>query len=94
MPMYEFDCESCGERFEDLVPAGTQTTECRLCGSGDTQRVLSAHGAPWKLVKSVGAARAQEVRNAKLHAETKAHFKETRKKAREAKKGGTKPGGA
>jgi len=88
MPMYEFDCEACGERFEDLVPVGTQTAECRLCGSGDTQRVLSAQGAPWKLVKGVGAARQQEVRNAKLHAETKARFKETRRKAREAKKGG------
>jgi|AntDryMetagUQ889_1029465.scaffolds.fasta_scaffold78494_1 putative FmdB family regulatory protein len=87
MPMYEFDCEACGERFEDLVPLGTQTSECRLCGSGDTKRVLSAQGAPWKLVKTVGAARTQEVRNAKLHAETKARFKKTREKAREAKKG-------
>ena len=25
MPMYEFDCDACGERFEDLVPAGTET---------------------------------------------------------------------
>ena len=86
--MYEFDCDACGERFEDLVPVGTQTTECRLCGSGATQRVLSAHGAPWKLVKTVGAARQQEGRNAKLHADTKAQFKEARRKAREAKKGG------
>ena len=92
MPMYEFDCEACGERFEDLVPMDTETTECRICGSRDTHRVLSAPGAPWKLVKTVGAARQQEARNAKLHAETKAKFKETRRKAREAKKGGAKPG--
>ena len=88
MPMYEFDCGACGERFEDLVPPGTQTTECRLCGSGDTRRVLSTPGAPLKLVKTVGAARKQEARNAKLHAATKAKFKETRRKQREAKKGG------
>jgi putative FmdB family regulatory protein len=95
MPMYEFDCEACGERFEDLVPVDTETTECRFCGSRETLRVLSAPGAPWKLVKTVGAAKQQEARNAKLHAETKARFKETRRKAREAKKGGgAKPGAA
>ncbi len=95
MPMYEFDCSACGERFEDLVAVGTERTECRLCGSEKTERVLSAQGAPWKLVKTVGAARQQEVRNAKLHADTKAQFKERRRKAREAKKGGGKnTGGA
>lgn len=89
MPMYEFDCDACGERFEDLVPADTDATECRLCGSDETHRVLSAPGAPWKLVKTVGAARQQEGKNAKLHAATKAQFKETRRKARDAKnKGG------
>ena len=94
MPMYEFDCEACGERFEDLVPAGTEATECRLCGSANTHRVLSAPGAPLKLVKTVGAARRQEAQNAKLHADTKARFKETRRKAREAKKGGGSGPGA
>ena len=92
MPMYEFDCEACGERFEDLVSAGTSTTQCRLCDASDTHRVLSVPGAPWKLVKTVGAARQQEARNAKLHAETKRQFKEGRQKAREAKKGGSTGG--
>ncbi len=87
--MYEFDCDACGERFEDLVAVDTQATECRYCGSTETHRVLSAPGAPWKLVKTVGAARQQEAKNAKLHAATKAQFKETRRKNREAKKGGT-----
>ncbi len=86
MPMYEFDCNACGERFEDLVAAGTTSAECRICGSNDTARVLSVPGAPWKLVKTVGSARKQEMANAKLHTETKARFKESRQKAREAKK--------
>ena len=95
MPMYEFDCDACGERFEDLVAVGTESTECRLCGSAGTRRVLSTPGAPWKLVKTPGAAKQQEARNAKLHADTKARFKETRRKAREAKKGGgARPGGS
>jgi putative FmdB family regulatory protein len=95
MPMYEFDCDACGERFEDLVAVGTESTECRLCGASGTHRVLSTPGAPWKLVKTPGAAKQQEARNAKLHASTKAQFKETRRQAREAKKGGgANPGGS
>ena len=89
MPMYEFECEACSGRFEDLVPPGTQTTECRLCGSGDTRRLLSTPGVPLKLVKTPGAARKQEAKNAKLHAATKDRFKEARRRAREAKKGGS-----
>lgn len=93
--MYEFDCDACGERFEDLVPAGTERTACRLCGSQETRRVLSAPGAPWKLVKTPGAARKQEARNAKLHAAAKSRFKKSRQQAREARKGrSAKPGGS
>lgn len=92
MPMYEFDCAECGERFEDLVPAGTESIECRHCGSERTRRALSAPSSAWKLVKTPGAARQQEIRNAKLHSETKARFKEARRKARESKpKGGGGP---
>lgn len=93
MPIYEFDCEECGERFEDLVPAGSETVTCRHCGSERTRRVLSTPSPAWKLVKTKGAARQQEVRNAKLHSDTKARFKETRQKAREAKKQGAKKQG-
>lgn len=94
MPMYEFDCDACGERFESLVDVGTESAECRRCGSERTHRVLSAPGAPWKLVKTPGAARKQEARNAKLHADTKTRFKETRRKAREAKQARGKQGGS
>lgn len=92
MPMYEFDCEECGERFEDLVAAGTEHAECRHCGSEATHRVLSAPGAQWKLVKTLGSARKQELANAKLHADTKAQFKETRKKGREQRAKGNSKG--
>ena len=89
MPIYEFRCESCGARFEDLVPVGTGAIACPECSSERTERVLSAPGAPLHLVKTRGDARKQEQRNAKLHAATKARFKEARSKAREAKsKGG------
>lgn len=84
MPIYEFECEGCGAEFEELVPAGTERAVCPECGAGETVRRFSAPASTFKLVKSPGAARQQEARNAKLRTETKARFKERRRKAREA----------
>jgi putative FmdB family regulatory protein len=86
VPIYEFRCGSCGERFEALVDVGTETEECRLCGAPGGERVLSAQAAPFGLVHSPGSARRQEGRNAELRAKTKADFKQRRQAAREAKK--------
>lgn len=43
MPLYEYECGSCGERFEALVGATRKndTQKCPGCGSGDTERVPS-----------------------------------------------------
>jgi putative FmdB family regulatory protein len=87
MPIYEFVCDRCGERFEELVPAGTDTVECDSCRAPGAHRVLSPPAELARLVKSPGDRRKQERRNADLHARTKASFKERRRKAREAKKG-------
>ena len=83
MPIYEFECEACGRRFEALVAAGTASADCRHCGSEDTRRVLSAPAAPMHLVKSPGEVRKQERKNAELRKRTKADFKARRKRARE-----------
>jgi putative FmdB family regulatory protein len=45
MPIYEFECGSCGARFEELVPAG-QTAPCPQCKSSDVQRRYSQIGEP------------------------------------------------
>ena len=60
MPIYEFRCDRCGERFEALVAAGTETAECRQCGAEGATRVLSAAAAPFALAKTGGEARRQE----------------------------------
>jgi putative FmdB family regulatory protein len=86
VPIYEFRCGSCGERFESLVGVGTETEECRLCGAPGAERVLSAQAAPFGLVKTPGAARQQEARNAELRTKTKADFKKRRQAARDARK--------
>ncbi|HEY6770990.1 MAG TPA: zinc ribbon domain-containing protein [Solirubrobacterales bacterium] len=46
MPIYEFVCESCGHRFEELVGAtgGIQVAEvtCPECGSAKIERQVSS----------------------------------------------------
>ena len=88
MPIYEFRCEACGERFEALVDRGTATAACRACGGDGAGRVLSAPAAPMRLVKTPGDARKQERKNAGLRERTKAEFKAKRARARAARKPG------
>lgn len=44
MPIYEFECGSCGERFEELAAAGTDTARCEACGLEGAERRLSTFG--------------------------------------------------
>ncbi|MBS1880663.1 MAG: zinc ribbon domain-containing protein [Actinobacteria bacterium] len=46
MPIYEFECEGCGERFEELVAVGVEAAPCTACGSTRTRRLLSAFAPP------------------------------------------------
>jgi putative FmdB family regulatory protein len=87
VPIYEFRCDECGERFEALVAAGTESASCTNCGAEGARRVFSAQAAPFGLVKSGGAARRQEGRNAELRQRTKADFVARRQRGRDARKG-------
>ena len=44
MPMYEFRCRECGERFEELRGLSEPDTgvECPKCGGGRVERLLSS----------------------------------------------------
>jgi putative FmdB family regulatory protein len=44
VPIYEFECAACGERFEELSPAGTETATCPACEAEGAQRRLSSFG--------------------------------------------------
>ncbi len=83
MPIYEFRCAACGQRFDALVDVGTEAIECRICGATGAARVYSPQAAPFGLVKSSGSARRQEQQNENLRRRTKADFKARRKRARE-----------
>ena len=50
MPIYEFACQSCGHRFEELVGShvGLEAADvvCPECGSAKPERLLSNSYAP------------------------------------------------
>jgi putative FmdB family regulatory protein len=50
VPLYEFACESCGHRFEELVGShmGVESADvaCPECGSTKAERLLSTSYAP------------------------------------------------
>jgi putative FmdB family regulatory protein len=46
MPIYEFDCEECGNRFEELVPGEAAEVACPSCGSTRVERLMSAVSPP------------------------------------------------
>lgn len=45
MPIYEFECEDCGARFEELVGAEA-TAACPACRSERTRRLYSTVSPP------------------------------------------------
>jgi putative FmdB family regulatory protein len=94
MPIYEFLCEECGTRFEELVAAGTEAVACRRCGAERTRRVLSAQGAPLNLVKSRGETRKQERRNAQMREGAKQRLRAARARARTHRGGAGQGGGS
>jgi putative FmdB family regulatory protein len=59
MPLYDFECNSCGARFEAQTPAGAQPPPCEACASGDTRRIFSPF-ALWKINKTPGQRRKNE----------------------------------
>ena len=44
MPIYEFECRECGERFEELTAAGTGSARCPSCGAANAERRFSTFG--------------------------------------------------
>ena len=49
MPIYEYHCGGCGERFEELVsPSATEAPPCPSCGAAGAQRVMSMFATEWE----------------------------------------------
>ena len=41
MPIYEYRCASCSERFEELVRRPDDAVACPECGGAEAERLLS-----------------------------------------------------
>ena len=46
MPIYEYRCQDCGEKFEKLVRINSEQIElvCPNCGSKEAEKLLSVFG--------------------------------------------------
>lgn len=44
MPLYDFECEDCGKRFDELLFDDDELPFCPACGSPRTKQVLSVPG--------------------------------------------------
>jgi len=42
MPIYEYSCRACGQRFEELVFGQAPAPACPTCAGADVERLLSA----------------------------------------------------
>lgn len=48
MPIYEYRCVQCDERFEELVQASAEPPPCGKCGSPEVVRIYSSFVTEWK----------------------------------------------
>jgi putative FmdB family regulatory protein len=89
VPLYEFACDTCGARFEELTAPGG-TAPCPACGNERVRRVFSAIADRGTDVGLTGAAaRDSDKRRSEREAAKKERFVSDRKR----KRGEGPPGG-
>lgn len=79
MPIYEFECGSCGARFEELVAAGTEEMECPACGAARAGRLLSNVSPPGRQPRGPGV-RSDESRRREREASRQDRISDAQKK--------------
>jgi len=79
MPIYEFECEECGARFEELVAAEAEAEACPECGSARTRRLLSNVSPPGRQPRGAGV-RSDESRRRDREAARVDRITESRKR--------------
>ena len=56
MPIYEFECEECGSRFDELVAADASPPPCPRCASVQVRRLFSDVAPPGRQPRGAGSA--------------------------------------
>jgi putative FmdB family regulatory protein len=41
MPIFEYQCRTCGTKFEKIVSSATAMATCKSCGSPEVEKLLS-----------------------------------------------------
>jgi putative FmdB family regulatory protein len=79
MPVYEFECEGCGVRFEELTASDTWSLTCPECGAERTRRLLSPVSPAGRQPRGAGV-RADESRRGEREAARGERLAETKRK--------------
>jgi putative FmdB family regulatory protein len=79
MPIYEFECERCGERFEELVGSDAATPACPACAAAGARRLLSSVSPPGRQPRGARV-RSGESQRREREAARQDRLAETRKK--------------
>jgi putative FmdB family regulatory protein len=78
MPIYEFECGECGERFEELVAAG-EAVACPSCGAERSRRLYSEVSPPGRQPRGAGV-RSDESRRREREAARQDRIADSRKR--------------
>jgi putative FmdB family regulatory protein len=78
VPIYEFECEECGARFEELVAAAVAVA-CPQCGSEGARRRYSQVSPPGRQPRGAGV-RSDESRRREREAARQDRLTESRKR--------------
>jgi putative FmdB family regulatory protein len=54
MPIYEFECESCGEVFEIILDMNESSPSCPACGGTECRKLIGAPAVHVKVDKATG----------------------------------------
>jgi putative FmdB family regulatory protein len=79
MPIYEFECEVCGARFEELVATGVAAIACPQCGAARTRRLISPVSPPGRQPRGA-AVRSDESKRGEREAARQDRIAESRKR--------------
>jgi len=78
MPIYEFECEECGVRFEELVAAGAGVA-CPACGAERVRRLYSSVSPPGRQPRGA-AVRSDESRRREREGARQGRIAEAKKR--------------
>jgi putative FmdB family regulatory protein len=79
MPIYEFECKSCGHRFDELLKSGAESAACPECGSDQVRRRFTPPSPPSRQPRGAKV-RDSESRRREREAARRDRLAETKKK--------------